>query len=676
MLIRILFIFFTVALQILGNPINQLNDKKGQYLVTNLPGLYDNIPKQDFPLMFAGQLELYKENNTHYFFWRFSDSGARGAAANRTIFWLNGGPGCSSMDGALMEAGPFRINLKKEVVYNNGSWHKAANMIFVDQPAGTGYSYSNNAFDVELYQVKTDFLVFLLKYFEIFPEDMNKEIFLAGESYAGQYIPYIAQGIMEYNKNPVHESKINLKGLLIGNGWISPNEQSLSYLPYSVAAGIISPSNPNWSLLLAQQEKCQNVLNNIGNGDYLSQLQIASATCEKILSMILSATLDQDAPKDSQCINMYDFTLRDSYPSCGMNWPPDLADVTPFLGQERVMDNLNLIEHKEWHECSGTVGRYLSARHSRPSVELLPAILEEIPILLFNGNRDIICNYIGTENFIKEMKWNGEIGFSQDLSEVTWLHDGQTAGYLKSERNLTFVNVFNSSHMVPFDKPEVSRSLIDLLVGDYVIQERSHGEDREKVALTTSKRKSQLSDPNSDKGKSGASKTEDSTKGTVAPETQQESQAHTNTDSDSDSNSDSESQDSKENNLITGTRILQFAILIVVLWGFYVLLSSYRSGPSSIIKSKPSNKKKNVQWADQLRQFETEEMKKNEQGILSRAFLKFKRNDKNIYAPIDGKGYENIELQPASEGRNVEEEHLQNPGMDAFRIGDEDEERT
>ena len=51
------------------------NNPSKKYLVTDLPGLYENIkPKISVPLMFSGQLELYPENNTHYFFWKFVDS--------------------------------------------------------------------------------------------------------------------------------------------------------------------------------------------------------------------------------------------------------------------------------------------------------------------------------------------------------------------------------------------------------------------------------------------------------------------------------------------------------------------------------------------------------------------------------------------------------------------------
>ena len=101
--------------------------------------------------MYAGQLELFPENNTNYFFWKFTDGNknANSTSYKRTTFWLNGGPGCSSMDGALLESGPFRIDQSQNVVMNNGSWHKVSDVIYVDQPAGTGFCllYTSDAAD-------------------------------------------------------------------------------------------------------------------------------------------------------------------------------------------------------------------------------------------------------------------------------------------------------------------------------------------------------------------------------------------------------------------------------------------------------------------------------------------------------------------------------------------------
>lgn len=614
------------------------NNLQENFLVKNLPGLTKNIPTNEVPLMFSGQLELYSENKTSYYFWKFVDQNKVEKAKGKTFFWLNGGPGCSSMDGALMEAGPFRIDKHGEVTYNEGSWHKAGDVVFVDQPAGTGFSFSD-VYDVNLPGVVQHFLRFLDKYFEVFPEDANNDIYLTGESYAGQYIPFIARGILDRNKS--NPEKINLKGLLIGNGWISPNEQSLSYLPYSHKAGILDIDNPQWSNILKQHDKCQNIVNQIIGGTLDKNVDandIVSKECEKVLTMILSATINRSAPANQQCVNIYDYTLRDSYPSCGMNWPPDLSYVTPFLNNEDVLGQLNVNQHKNWKECSGGVGGHLKNRGIEPAVNLLPSILEEIPVLLFHGNRDIICNYIGAENFIKNLEWNGGRGFGEDSDSgptdaINWVYEDEVVGYVKSGRNLTFVNVFDASHMVPFDKPNVSRSIIDLIIGEY---EEDVSDDGKSQLITYPLGSKKILNPD--------------------PTVEEEPEI-SGTPSEVNSTGSSTESTLPEISSTTSriTRLIQLLVICILIWGIYVLYISYKSRPSSIIKTRPtSGKKKNVQWADQLRVFQDDIIDSDPSAsFLSKAYNKItgKTGETNgVYASAPTNDIEmgNFEADPSN----------------------------
>lgn len=645
------------ALLALANPLKARGTAaQNPFLVTKLPGMHENVPIDDLPLMFAGQLELFPENQTSYFFWKYSDIHKLPEAEKRTIFWLNGGPGCSSMDGALMEAGPFRINDDHEIVYNNGSWHKLGDMVFVDQPGGTGFSFTDK-YDHELDLVTAHFLRFMEKYFELFPEDRENEIYFAGESYAGQYIPYIANGILRHNKN-LREGEIpyDLKGLLIGNGWIAPNEQSLYYMPYCVQAGIIKPDNPQWGRILQQQEMCQKIVD--ANSGSESVAEVESSTCESVLTMILSATQDSRNP-DQACYNMYDYTLKDSYPSCGMNWPPDLVNVGPFLNDPVVKMDLNLVRAKKWEECSSRVHRALSAKNSAPAITLFPALLEELPIILFNGNRDIICNYMGTEGFINTLTWGGATGFSGDVDVLDWVHDANVAGYIKTERNLTFINVFDASHMVPFDKPDVSRALMDIITGNFdTTDDNDAGQKRQLVTYPLGERQKKISD--SEPATPVESPQETPLPSNTIPEEEEGAPQPT-------SSKESASSSDAPEDTHTGriTRLIQLAVIIILIWGVCVLYSLYRSRPSSIIKTGPSGKKKNVQWADQLRQFEEEDQQfqrlKN-QGIFSKAMNKLTgASTEPRYDPVA----EDIEL-----GDNIPVDH---PDNFIIESDDEDE---
>lgn len=139
------------------------------------------------------------------------------------IFWFNGGPGCSSMLGLLQENGPYIIdNFETTFKVNNYSWNNAANMVFLEAPAGVGFSICPDAAECKFTDNSTasDNLVALLNIFKLkFPEFMDRDIYLTGESYAGIYIPTLAREIINYNANAKEgDFQPKLKGVLIGNG--------------------------------------------------------------------------------------------------------------------------------------------------------------------------------------------------------------------------------------------------------------------------------------------------------------------------------------------------------------------------------------------------------------------------------------------------------------------------
>jgi len=226
-------------------------------------------------------------------------------------------------------------------------------------------------------------------------------------------------------------------------------------------AGVIEEGSKEGKELEEQHSKCTNALDQPGGKD-----KVDLPVCENILQSIL-----RSAEKDGRCPNMYDLRLDDEYPQCGMNWPPDLEYVKPYLRRKDVIQALNVNSDKVsgWVECSGAVGSSFSPRTSKPSITLLPGIIEKLPVILFSGDQDLICNHIGTEEFIHNMEWNGAKGF--ELSPGTWAprrhwtFEGEPAGIWQEARNLTYILFYNSSHMVPFDFPRRSRNMLDRFLG-------------------------------------------------------------------------------------------------------------------------------------------------------------------------------------------------------------------
>jgi len=289
------------------------------------------------------------------------------------------------------------------------------------------------------------------------------QLYIAGESYAGQHIPYIARAILERNKNS-RDKVWPLKGLLIGNGWISPVDQYLSYLPYAYQMGLLRADTPSAKRVESLQSTCIKLLNDGGKDT------VDTPTCEAIMTTILEETKDKKADRRQECINMYDVRLRDDS-SCGMNWPPDLATVTPWLRRQDVISALHINPDKKtgWTECNGAVSSHFRARNSKPSIEFLPELLAQVPIVLFSGDQDLICNHLGTESLIDRMSWNGGRGFEISPGVVAprqdWTFEGEPAGTYQEARNLTYVVFYNSSHMVPFDYPRRTRDMLDRFLG-------------------------------------------------------------------------------------------------------------------------------------------------------------------------------------------------------------------
>ncbi|KAL2477233.1 Serine carboxypeptidase-like 40 [Forsythia ovata] len=141
------------------------------------------------------------------------------------VLWLNGGPGCSSIAGAMTELGPFRVNSDgKTLWYNKYAWNELANVLYLESPAGVGFSYSNTSMDHDDKQTAADSYTFLVNWLERFPEYKTRNFYITGESYAGHYVPQLADLILENNKI-TNQTVINLQGIAIGNAYIDLEDE-------------------------------------------------------------------------------------------------------------------------------------------------------------------------------------------------------------------------------------------------------------------------------------------------------------------------------------------------------------------------------------------------------------------------------------------------------------------
>ena len=142
------------------------------------------------------------------------------------IIWTNGGPGCSSMLGWLQEHGPYQMPSGADdmTFYENKySWNNEANVLYLEQPAGVGYSYCEGVKDCTFDDIIAgeDNLAAILGFLDKYPEFKSNDLYISGESYGGIYVPYMAWNIVKHNETHANDDDVfkpNLKGFAVGNG--------------------------------------------------------------------------------------------------------------------------------------------------------------------------------------------------------------------------------------------------------------------------------------------------------------------------------------------------------------------------------------------------------------------------------------------------------------------------
>ncbi|KAI0960156.1 hypothetical protein AcW1_004754 [Taiwanofungus camphoratus] len=378
----------------------------------------------------------------------------RSADKERLMFWFNGGPGCSSFDGLMMEVGPWRIDGKGGLQTVEGGWEEYTTIVYVDQPAGTGFSYtSTNHYVHDLPEASRQFVQFLTNFYMVFPEYRHVDTYLGGESYAGQYIPYFADALLTSNLN------VPLRGAAIGNGWMDGRRQYPSFLEYAVKHGLVEEGSDDWKRGKASTDRCMQEMNK-----YTDTEPVKVDVCESVMGEVVAGK-DRTVDGRQKCLNIYDVRLEDDSPACGMNWPPDLKEIGVYLGRRDVVSALHATSAPQtWTECRGIIHVAFNAKNSSSSITIIPKVLERIPVMLFAGDQDLICNYMGIESMIQAMTWNGATGLGT-VQTQSWTVDGSPAGTWVTSRNLTYVKIFNASHMAGYDVPHVTHDMILRFMG-------------------------------------------------------------------------------------------------------------------------------------------------------------------------------------------------------------------
>lgn len=172
---------------------------------------------------YSGYFTVSERFNSNLFFWFFPALEDPDNAP--VLLWLQGGPGASSLYGLFEENGPFEVVSESELRLRKETWSRPHNLLYIDNPVGTGFSFTSAGYADNETKVGEDLYEGLQQFFKLFPKLQRNDFYISGESYAGKYIPAISHKILQ--KNPTAALKINLKGVAIGNGLSDPEHQLL-----------------------------------------------------------------------------------------------------------------------------------------------------------------------------------------------------------------------------------------------------------------------------------------------------------------------------------------------------------------------------------------------------------------------------------------------------------------
>ena len=366
---------------------------------------------------------------------------------------LNGGPGVSSFDSFFFGYGPVRMSeTQKMSVETNPLWLETAarlkfSMLFVDQPAGTGFSFNGKGSGriSTVRQASDEFGTFLDKFVQAFSEYVDASVYFVGESFAGTFIPHFVNDLLKQKSSNKY---YDIRGIILGNGWFDPVRQYMSFIEYSRSKNLVPVSF--LSEALQMQQSCLDTIQS-GNGGILNTI----SSCDEIV-MALHRAWRKHHQSDLY-FNEFSVSLTDSYR--GYRWPPTISDVTAYLNKGSVKTALNVLPAKTWRESAPGMYEAFSSDTTSPAITLFNGLLTQVPIYLLVGDDDLVSNIIGTE-------WSvGNLTKTQvrEMKRSQW---GSGGHCVSPTANLSLCTVYGGSHMLGYDKPQaVWHSMEHMITG-------------------------------------------------------------------------------------------------------------------------------------------------------------------------------------------------------------------
>ncbi|KAF2677492.1 serine carboxypeptidase-like protein [Lentithecium fluviatile CBS 122367] len=451
------------------------------------------IPEVPFDVgeSYAGLLPISDspDETRKLFFWFFPSTLSQ--TPEEVVIWLNGGPGCSSLSGFLTENGPFTwMSGTMAPVQNPYSWNNLTNMIWVEQPVGVGYSQGSPNITDEV-ELATEFRGFWKNFITTF-DMQNWGVYVTGESYAGYYVPYIADGFIQANDTEY----FNLKGISINDPIIGDDtvQQQVVILPYVEYWNNLMYLN---STFLDQMRERQEFCNYTSYWDTYFKFPPPEGpfpvlpdpfdsdeyTCD-MFDNFYGAILEVNP-----CFNIYHISETCPHPFSQLgivntgDYQPPGAQV--YFNRTDVQEALHAVVGTNWMQCTdinvfgnGNDSSHASDASVGPANNgVLQRVIEYTNnTIIGSGDLDMLLSTNGTLLAIQNMTWNGMQGLQAYPSTPLYApyHPEYNGGALAGagiqgkwshERGLTFYTAQLAGHELPGYTPGVAYRMLEILLG-------------------------------------------------------------------------------------------------------------------------------------------------------------------------------------------------------------------
>ncbi|KAK9941845.1 hypothetical protein M0R45_007538 [Rubus argutus] len=434
-------------------------------IIKTLPGFSGDLPfKLETGYVGVGDLD-----DVQLFYYFIESEGS--PEHDPLVLWLTGGPGCSGFSGLVYESiGPLSFDYanstgnKPQLKLNPYSWTKVANIIFIDAPVGTGYSYArtwegyNNMSDTlsaaETYQ-------FLRKWLMDHPNFLNNSLYIAGDSYSGIVLPIIVQEISDGNEDGLHP-RMNIQGYVLGNP-VTDLDVDYNYkVPFAFRKALISDE-----LYQSMKRNCKGEYvsvdpNNALCVDDLDQYNecITDINTAQILEPF--CTVSSPNPMESKW-DPNDLSVNIlSLAQLSRPWCRSYNYIFSYIwaNDKTVQAALHVRDGsiEDWQRCNKSLSAAYTSDVSSSLVYHQSLIKKGYRVLIYSGDHDMAIPYLGT------VAWIESLNLTVESRWKPWFVNGQIAGYkveyAYKKYQLTFTTIKGGGHTAPEYKPEECLAMI------------------------------------------------------------------------------------------------------------------------------------------------------------------------------------------------------------------------